>query len=146
MSATVVREQILAAIKTALATIDGVNVERNRMNEVGQWPYIVVRGGDMAAEDIDSVSVEYSMQVEVEIFAQAASGEALESELNRLYGESVLALIADRTFGGLAQDTTEESLSPIMEISGNNRSTGAYLLVMVVQFFTSPASPFVSAP
>lgn len=143
----VIREQVLAAVKSTLDNgLSGVSIERNRMVEVAEYPAIIVRGGEMDTEFIDSHSRAHMMQLEIECFAQAASGEALEQALNQHYGEIVQALLADHTLGGVAFDVREQSLTPMSEMDAGNKPTGAFLLVMEVEFHTTHTNPFTASP
>lgn len=142
---TTIREQVFAAIKTALDKVVGVTVFRNRDDELAasEMPALVLLDGGHDVVDLSSGETNYTARFSVELYATAATDAALGAALTALWGAAVVALRADVTLGGLAVDCREVGLSdPQVLREGQGAPFAAAVLEGEVDFATAEGDPF----
>ena len=118
---TPVREDVLAAVKTALDGVAGATAYRNQYLPLKQaeLPALVLFDGDEFS-DADSTGVTiHTMTIDVEI---TATGATIGTTLNDLYAKTVVALTADVTLGGFSFDVRETGME-LTEIDDSRAST-----------------------
>lgn len=144
---TAVREQILAAAATRLATLTGVAVERNRTAAVGAFPALVLRDGGMTPDDQTLGLTRYRLRFQVEGWVEAATDALLGPALSDLQARVVAALLADVTLGGLAVDLAEgETADPEIDRGEGRRPLAAFATDFTVEFFTREGDPYQPGP
>ncbi len=101
----ILQEQVLAAIKTILTglTTTGSNVFRHYAydTEESDFPALKIRMDTLDTLDqidTDWENIDWELTVNIEIVVRGIQGE-LDTELNKIYGEVWLALMADRFLG-----------------------------------------------
>lgn len=149
MPATTVREQIAAAVKTALAEIDGVTVYRNRTKEMpeGVMPALVLVDGGHEPDATQSPGhTAYALELTVEGYAKADSDEGIGAAVNDLYGKALAAVMADTTLGGLAVDVREGAMTMDTDRGEGRASLGAFALTLNIDFWTPSGDPYTAAP
>ena len=111
-----IRERCLAAVATALADV-ATTVARNtdRAFSPDELPAAVVFDGPHAAAETFTGVASFSLDVGIELLV---SGEAGGTALNALYADTVAALLADRTLGGVAVDLREVDLGEPEHLTG----------------------------
>jgi len=144
---TSIREQILAAFLVRLQTIGNVTVERNRVEPVEEFPSLLMMdGGQSVTEENAGVKL-HSLRVELEGYVSAATSAELGPALSDLHGQTVLALMADRTLGDLAIDLREgEFRDPEIDRTQGHRPFAAFSLAFEIDYFTDPSDPYQPAP
>ena len=144
---TSIREQILAAFLARLQTIANVTVERNRVEPVEEFPSLLMMdGGQSVTEENAGVKL-HALRVEVEGYVGAATAAELGPALSDLYGQTVLALMADRTLSDLAIDLREGELrDPEIDRTQGHRPFAAFSLAFEIDYFTDPSDPYQPAP
>ena len=108
------REQVLAAIKTALEAVLPGQVDRNRTTEVNlqeETPRLVMMDGGHELREDQTGEDEYRMSVDVDLYATAADDDDLGAALNALWAAVVTALQADLSLGGLTSDIRQVDMS-----------------------------------
>lgn len=108
---TACREQIMAAVESAIGAISGITgfssstVERERARPVTALPFACVFEGDEGpAEDEFTGSRAYTLLVDVELYVTGATPKAAAQALSALRAKADMALLADVTLGGKARD------------------------------------------
>ncbi len=144
---TSIREQILAAFLVRLQTIGNVTVERNRVEPVEEFPSLLMMdGGQSVTEENAGVKL-HSLRVELEGYVSAATSAELGPALSDLHGQTVLALMADRTLGDLAIDVREGELrDPEIDRTQGHRPFAAFSLAFEIDYFADPNNPYEPAP
>lgn len=146
---TPIREQIAAAVKTALSGIAGVTVYRNRTKEVPEnaMPALVLVDGGHDSDQTQSPGhTAYALELTVEGYAKAADDDAIGPALNDLYGKLLAAVMADTTLGGLAIDIREGGMTMDSDRGDGRASLGGFALTLYVDFWTSTGDPYTAAP
>lgn len=140
---TSIREQVLAAVETQLATIASVTVERNRVEPVAAFPTLVlVDGGHTVSEENTGLKL-YALRLEVEGYVQTTTTPELGPALSDLYASAVTALMTDCTLGGIAIDAREGELrDPEIDRTQGHGPHAAFSLAFEVDFATDPADPY----
>lgn len=139
-----VLERVVAHFKTALAGITGLTVERNRDEDVTRFPTAIVFDGDLQSQEINTGRVEHRLDLDVEIWAQAASGAALGTAINDLFARVVVAAIADRTRGGIAVDTTEQGRTFRIDRGEGGKAVGLAVVAFRIDFATADGDPYTA--
>ena len=142
------REQVLAAIKTALDAVLPGRVERNRTKEVNlktETPRLVMLDGGHELREDQTGEDEYRLSVDVDIYAAARSDAELGPALNTLWAEVVKALQADLSLGGLTQDIRQADMSDpeVLKESGAPPAITAQVSFDVF-FATAERDPFTA--
>jgi hypothetical protein len=142
-----IREQILSAFLVRLQTIGNVTVERNRVEPVEAFPsLLMIDGGQTVVEENAGIKL-HTLRVEVEGYVNAATAAELGPALSDLHGQTVLALMADRTLGDLAIDLREGELrDPEIDRTQGHRPFAAFSLAFEIDYFTDPNDPYQPAP
>ena len=142
-----IREQIFAAFLVRLQTIANVTVERNRVEPVEAFPFLVmIDGGQSVTEENAGLKL-HSLRVEVEGYVSAPAAAELGPALSDLHGQTVLALMADRTLSDLAIDLHEgEFRDPEIDRTQGHSPHAAFSLTFEVDYFTDPSDPYQPAP
>jgi len=142
-----IREQILAAFLARLQTIGNVTVERNRVEPIEVFPsLLMIDGGQSVSEENAGVKL-HALRVDLEGYVSAATSTELGSALSDLHGQTVLALMADRTLGDLAIDLREGELrDPEIDRTQGHRPFAAFSLAFEIDYFTDPNDPYQPAP
>jgi hypothetical protein len=145
-----VREQIIAALVTALEGITGftgLTVERDRDTEVSRFPTLVVLAGNQTADaGSGNLVTEYRMTVAVAGFTKpAASSDPATKAAHALYAAAVKAALADPTLGGLCVDITEgETQFGLDSVEGHAR-LGSFETQFEILFFAATGDPAAAA-
>ena len=93
-----VRERIIQAAVTALGTIAGVHVGRNKDVALkGPYPFITIFDGEHQTEIISYPQTNYSLTLEVTGYVQ---DDELGTAINALYASIVQKIMADWTLNG----------------------------------------------
>jgi hypothetical protein len=142
-----IREQILAAFHVRLQTIANVTVERNRVEPVEAFPtLLMIDGGQSVTEENAGVKL-HALRVEVEGYVGTTTAADLGPALSDLHGQTVLALLADRTLGDLAIDLREGELrDPEIDRAQGHRPFAAFSQTFEIDYFTDPNDPYQPAP
>jgi|APSaa5957512535_1039671.scaffolds.fasta_scaffold70524_3 hypothetical protein len=144
---TSIREQILAAFLVRLQTIANVTVERNRVEPVEVFPSLLMIDGGQSVTEENSGFKLHALRVELEGYVSAATAAELGPALSDLHGQTVLALMANRTLGDLAIDLREGELSdPEIDRTQGHRPFAAFSLAFEIDYFTDPSDPYQPAP
>jgi len=144
---TSIREQILAAFLVRLQTMANVTVERNRVEPVDAFPSLLMMDGGQSVTEENAGIKFYILRVEVEGYVGAAASLLLGPALSDLHGQTVLALMADRTLGNLAIDLREGELrDPEIDRTQGHRPFAAFSLAFEIDYFTDPNDPYQPAP
>jgi hypothetical protein len=116
---TAVREQVLAALKTRLetlqATIPTLKVYRNRRTQLDEAPGLAIEDGAQATQP-DQVRIKFhTLQPIIEGYVTAATDDEIGAAGNELYRRVIDAIEADVTLGatpgsGPAIDCREREL------------------------------------
>lgn len=145
------REQVLAAVKTALETVPGIlpdQVDRNRSDAVNlkeETPRLVLVDGGHELREDQTGDDEYRLSVDVDIYATAASDAELGPALNLLWGNVVKTLQADLTLGGLAQDIRQVDMSDPEPLKEKGAPSAIVAQVSFDVFFaTAERDPFTA--
>lgn len=145
----IVREQILAAIKTKLAAIAvpaGLQVYRNKTTEVDRFPALVVQDSEQEVISDQTQFARYQMTVGVTGFVQNTDEALIGSLVNELYGAVVAALLSDVTQGNLAIDTREESMTTEINEADDAKVTAVFAVSFKVEYATKYGQPAVLGP
>jgi hypothetical protein len=142
-----IREQILTAFLAQLKTIANVTVERNRAEPVEAVPsLLMIDGGQSVTEENAGIKL-HALRVDVEGYVDATISAELGAVLSDLHGQTVLALMADRTLGDLAIDVREGELrDPEIDRTQGHRPFAAFSLAFEIDYFTDPNDPYEPAP
>jgi hypothetical protein len=144
---TSIREQILAAFLVRLQTIANVTVERNRVEPVEVFPSLLMIDGGQSVTEENAGFKFHALRVDIEGYVGAATSLQLGPALSDLHGQTVLALMADRTLGDLAIDLREGELrDPEIDRTQGHRPFAAFSLAFEVDYFTDPSDPYQPAP
>jgi len=144
---TSIREQILTAFLVRLQTIANVTVERNRVEPVEAFPSLVMIDGGQSLTEENAGFKLHSLRVEVEGYVSAPTAAELGPALNDLHGQTVLALMADRTLSDQAIDLHEgEFRDPEIDRTQGHSPHAAFSLTFEVDYFTDPSDPYQPAP
>ncbi len=144
---TPVVEAVVANLITALSAITGVtglSVARNRDEDCTSFPTIVVFDGDLQSQEINHGRVDHTLDLDVEIWAQAADGAALGSAVNELFAKVVVAAIADRTRGGKAIDTAEQGRTFRIDRGEGGKPTALAVVAFRIVFATADGDPYTA--
>ena len=144
---TSIREQILAAFLAQLQAIANVTAERNRVEPVEAFPSLLMIDGGQSVTDENAGLKLHVLRVEVEGYVSTATSAELGPALSDLHGQTVLALMADRTLGDLAIDLREGELrDPEIDRTQGHRPFAAFSLAFEIDYFTDPDDPYQPAP
>ncbi|MGE0715647.1 MAG: hypothetical protein AB7P02_09400 [Alphaproteobacteria bacterium] len=141
-----VREQALAAVETAMQTLGGVTVYRNRSSRIVSLPAVNLVDGGMKADDETLGLTRYDMEFSVQGYVDPANDAAIGPAISDLQARIVEALLADPTLGGVVVDVHEgESRVDI------DRGEGKAPVAMIetdftVEFFTREGDPYATGP
>lgn len=148
-----VREQILVALKTVLATIPGVAVTRSLDRPVVTFPSINLVDGShdtSVAGDGDDAPFgvrQYKMDITTELYVTGMTSEAANTALHALYASVVKKIMGDETLGGIALRIDEQGMDQ-PEIGSNEGQgpTQAAALDFLITFWTLINDPETVAP
>jgi hypothetical protein len=105
---TSTREQVLSALLGQLHSVPGTTVRRNEAlpQAVPAGGLVILRDGDPGEPDVtlNPRSEFFSHRAEIEAFVTQAPGGGSEAVLDALLAEISVALVADRSVGGLAEN------------------------------------------
>lgn len=105
------REQILAAVATALAGTTGVGTRifRSRKDALaeGESPALVVTPAGEEVTELGQGLVEARLQVQVQVYARASAGQPADQAADPTCESAHQRLMASTTLGGLAFDIAE---------------------------------------
>lgn len=108
---TACREQIMAAVETAIGAITGITgfssttVERERATPVTAVPFACIYEGDESpSEEEFSGERAYTQLVDVEMYVAGATPKAAAQALSALRAKVDMALLSDVTLGGKSRD------------------------------------------
>lgn len=152
MSAAVIREQIHEALEAVLAAalpplFEGIRVERNRDAPTQKFPAVnVLDGGNERVEPESTGFNEYTMTPAVEGYVQTERSEELGPAMNELYGQVILALMADRSLGGLAIDMAEGPMTVEIGRRENQGPVAGFRVEISVRFWTAEDNPYQLGP
>ncbi len=138
-------ERIVADFKTAVAGVAGLTVERNRDEDVTSFPTAIVFDGDLKSDERNQGRVDHTLDLDVEIWAQAADGAALGTAINDLFAKVVAAAIADRTRGGIAIDTAEQGRTFRIDRGEGGKPLGLAVVAFRIEFATASGDPYTPA-
>ena len=137
------RETALLGLKTALETLSGPTVERNKESpeEIPADGLVILWDGDPGEPDVvmSPLTYLYEHEAEVEALVQEAGDAARDTALDNLLGDIADALSADSTLGG-AVDVLEVREPEIEgeEVTGAADIKGATVLVILYYATTNP--------
>jgi hypothetical protein len=134
------REQILAAITTALATTTGVNgrVYRSRVTAVqrAESPAIVVEPiSDTPTQNTSLPTLDWSMRVRVSVIVR---GDVPDQLADPVIDSMHAKMVADLTLGGYAIDVQPDEVS--FNLVDADQPAGVIFNDYIVQYRTSVAS------
>jgi len=133
-----IREQCLAAFVTALGTMTGVAVERNRTPLVTRFPSAIVLDGGQSPNTASTQVTFYTLRASVEGWVAASTDGGLGPAISELYGKIVAAALADPTLGGVAIDVREGAMSdPEIDREEGIGPTAAFALDFEIDFLTA---------
>lgn len=143
---TVRREAMLQTLKAVLQTVanavSDLQVRRNPHVEVGHFPMLVlIDGGQEIVTHTRELKV-YRATPRIEGYVKASDGDAAGAALNELYGQTLLALHADRTFGGTAMDLFEGGLTTEMAGEAGAAPHMSFGLTVNVDYQASETDPY----
>lgn len=147
---TPVREQVLAALKTALAgisTISGLTVRRNVDDPVVVPPALVIAEATTDLAPQIQGEDRYTLQVGVFGYLGAATDSDLGTRISALHAAVCRAALADRRLGGVCDDIAEDpgALAEIdWDHEAGHRPDAAMRTAFVIQFRTRPGNPFLA--
>ena len=142
---------LLARLAVAAAAVgDGCVVQRNGAFAVDHYPTLMLvdRGEGFVTKVVGEQSgcIEYQAEVLVELHAAAADSGALTALLDVMYLETLRALAADRTLGGVARDAVEVELAgSVPPESDSEREIAVNALTLRIDFSTT-SDPTVVGP
>ena len=134
------REQILAAITTALATTTGVNgrVYRSRVTAVqrAESPAILVEPiSDTPTQNTSLPTLDWSMRVRVSVIVR---GDVPDQLADPVIDSMHAKMVADLTLGGYAIDVQPDEVS--FNLVDADQPAGVIFNDYIVQYRTSVAS------
>lgn len=140
------RERNLAAFFALLGGIDGVTSTarnpRDSLEPASLDRLVQLDGGHRLLEDIHGQD-EYALEVDVEIYAGAASEAELAPAFNLLWGRLVKTVFDNRDLGGLAQEVRHIGMEePEFERS---EDVGPFVVAVAsfeIRFATAYGDPF----
>ncbi len=104
------REQVLSTLFEQLQRVPGATVRRNEAlpQSVPAVGLIILRDGDPGEPDVtlNPRTEFFSHRAEIEAFVTQSTGGGGEAALDALIAEIGVALAADRSLGGLAENLT----------------------------------------
>jgi hypothetical protein len=149
-----VRQQILEAVTARMAAIaspPGITVYQERRLPVDEakLPALVVTAG--VTDDVDYAISQVArnfMGVQIEYLAAiASSDDAMAAARDTLWVAVLQAVHSDRTWGGLAVDTTESGeQEPDLARTEGVSSLSAGTVSLRIEFWTKPGDPTSLAP
>lgn len=147
---TPVLETIVAHVASAIAgisTVAELTVARNRDEPVKKFPAAIVHDGDVETdESLNTDRADHKLDLAVEFWVEADSGEALGAARHVLYAEIVKAVLTDRTRGGKASDTVETGNSFDLAVKAEGGKSLAHSAVAFrVTFATRQGDPYTVA-
>ena len=134
--ATPVVEQVVAAFVARLEALDDIKVERERDQEVGEFPFLVVYEGDKDVDDGQTSYTSHTQTITVEGYVEAEEPADLGPARNALYARVAEALLADPSLGGLSIDVREGNRSSFRAESKAGKPVGAFTVDFLVTFWT----------
>jgi hypothetical protein len=147
--ADTIREQVLAAFFTVINTavpvaIPGTGVERNRSRPIpiDSDSFVILFDGPQLITSDETCNTRYTLDVEAEGYARAATDLLLGPAVNQLYGQLVKAALSDHSLGGLAIDVREGNMQDIYIDDEASKPTGAFPITFSIQFSTVGGDPF----
>lgn len=143
------REQIMSAVTSTLTglTTTGANVTRGRVyseDETKVPALFIYQGPDnpIEADDDDSVYHHIDSNLTVNIEAAVKDNESLDTTLNLINKEVVVALFADITQGVAGVINTAESIIEEPELSAaSNKPIATMLMQFVIHYRRSRSDP-----
>ena len=144
---TAIREQIMAALKTALdAALPGVVVERDRSIEVETYPAVVLLDGDHTIETLNHGVDDVAMQVMCEVYVEAATDAAVGPAYNDLQARVVAAMLADRQIAGVLDIEEERTDEPALVRGEGQQPTKVGTTDFRVHYQRLLGDPYTLAP
>ncbi|MCA6305662.1 MAG: hypothetical protein IM628_12725 [Phenylobacterium sp.] len=140
-----VRERILADLYAAIDAVPAVTAYRNRRKpvEAARLPALVLTDGDHGEADRSLTRAEmFELRVAIEGLVRDTTDAAIGPALNALYGQTVAAIMADPTRGGLAHDTIEQGLAVDFDRGEGGQPVASFRLDVTVRYMTRPGDPY----
>ena len=136
------REQCCTAVLTALQTIAGVTVARDRADDitVDECPALILISGGHGTTDRHTGETNYTLEIIVEAWAAASTDDGLGPALNDLYAQTAQVL-----FDLVApfEDVREVGMDdPIVVREGREQPVVAAVLRFVGDFSTAEGDPY----
>jgi len=147
--ADTIQEQVLSAFYTVINTalpsaITDCIVERNRSRPVPEDKdnFLVLYDGPQTIISDDTCSTRYEVTIDVEGYVRSLTDETLGNALNELWGQLVLAAMADHTLGGLTVDVREGDLFDRYIDDEASKPTGVFTMTFLIEYSTDGGDPF----
>jgi hypothetical protein len=145
-----IREQVTAAIATALLALDGVTVFRNRSlaPDDADLPALILFDGDHKAPTMDqgTLITSYRLQLTIQGQVTAASDALLGPSATELYAVTLEAVLMDPTLAGLAVDVEEGDFEIKITAIEGSTPRAIFTLPLFVTYWTQAGQPRVAAP
>jgi hypothetical protein len=149
LMAAAIREQILEAMKATLATaLPDVGVDRNadRPAEHDRRPWLNLIDGSQPPPSEETAGYkEYVVSATLEGVAEKGDADNPGTPVVQLYADALVALMADRTVGGLAQDVVEGALDLAIDRE-SSAPGGSFTLDLIITFWTRTNDPTQPGP
>lgn len=139
-------ERVAAAFVQRLEALEGVTVERERDQEVAEYPFLNVYEGGSNPDDESTQIVQHDLTMTVEGFVDAEMPAELGPARNALYARVVAAALADPSLGGVAIDVREGDRSQGRAESEAGRPVGWFVLDFTIRFATRQGDPYSLGP
>jgi hypothetical protein len=140
---TAVREQIFAAIETALGAVSGVEeVERMPSGDPASFPALHIFDQGDRPETGEAGTHRFLMMVGIDGYVSGGAGAAAHAAANDLYAGVIEALFAEPVLGGLATEIDIESLEVMVAERANTRRV-TFSLDLSIHYATRRGSPQV---
>ena len=115
-------EQVLTAVETVLAGIDGVAIVTTDPGGMVTYPALSVAIAGQQRQEEQQGQTDWSLQVEVGIAVEQADAASLQGEVARLFAAIGDAIEADRTLGGKVWDARMTDLDGVELIAAGSAS------------------------
>lgn len=144
-------EQIAAAVFARLQAIDSdhfanLYVYRNHDAAHVEYPALVLFDGDMTPSSENSGFTNYDMLLRVDGLLNPADTSEIGRDINRLYAETLAALLEDTTLNGLAIDIIEGPRDVQIGRGEGQGPFGFFSLQFTVKFWTQEDDPYQVGP
>ncbi len=144
---TPVREQALAAIKSALTTqLTGVAVYRNRSAKIVSIPAVNLIDGGMRPDDQTLGFTRYEMDFAIQGLVEASTDDELGPALSDLQARVVAVLLGNVTLNGTVIDIHEGGSSVEIDRGEGRGPNGMIETEFVCEFFTREGDPYTGGP